>query len=153
MFSLVKLSLPLLLHCAHTINHHVNRGQVCSPRAGPDRHVRLLNVHNFIKGKTRGWHAHILSTIGRYARSGPGKQLFMSWQQGAYMPYTSHIKWTHAHLTSGYRVCVCKLCVHACVFFFFFQCKHRAISPDQTLVCSWHGLLGYDTSRETQRTQ
>lgn len=63
---------------------------------------------------------------------------------------------THQMDTRTFNIwisCVCVQTMCACVCFLFFQCKHRAISPDQTLVCSWHGLLGYDTSRETQRTQ
>lgn len=59
---------------------------------------------------------------------------------------------TRAHTLNIWMFCVQNgcACVQKCVCF---QCKHTAILPDQTLVCSWHGLLGYDTSRERKRTQ
>ena len=101
-------------------------------------------------------HTHTHSAVGGHIGSGPGKRLFMAWHETVYMPYTSHIKQTNArtHFTSGNCVCAKQACVFVCVCVCVcFQCKHRAISPDQTLVCSWHSLLGYDTSRERKRTQ
>lgn len=59
---------------------------------------------------------------------------------------------THRHTFNIWILCVCKLGMHVCLFPVRAQ-SDLSLSPDQTLVCSWHGLLGYDTSRETQRTQ
>lgn len=50
-----------------------------------------------IKGETGAWHALIQGAVEGHIRSGPGKRLFMAWQQALYMPYTSHIKQTHTH--------------------------------------------------------
>lgn len=73
-----------------------------------------------------------------------GKLLFMAWQWAPFMPYTSN-RHTNFFLTSGCCACRAAVCMCMCV------CVHRTISHDQALVCSWHGLVGYDTSTERER--
>lgn len=133
---IIQCSLTFVALQSHNQSLHKQRpsmqpsswsGSSCSPLLS-----ECGQLYKTIKGKTRDWHAHILSTIGRYFRSGPGKQLFMSWQQVLYMPYTSHIKRTHTrthtHLTSGY--CVCVQTMRACVSFFPVQAHSDLSRPD-----------------------